>query len=81
MRIKDNRFTKQAELEFTDIKNTVQKSPKSLFYLDISMHPNIGDLAQYCYISEWFKKNYKGYVVIEISPQMIATQKKNPSVS
>lgn len=44
---------------------------KTILYLDIPIHPNMGDLAQYCCIKNWLKDNYSEYHVLEIDANSI----------
>ena len=66
MKIKNYKVKKSAIKEIKKLKADI-KPGKTIWYLDIPTHPNIGDLAQYCCIKKWLKNNYPEYVIVEIS--------------
>lgn len=44
---------------------------KTILYLDVPTHPNMGDLAQYCCIKDWLKENYSEFQILEIDANSI----------
>lgn len=54
----------------------MQNSDKRILYLDVPIHPNMGDLAQYYCIKEWMEKYYSEYEIIEIDADVIITATK-----
>lgn len=57
--------------ELNLIKQNHSKNQKKIWYLDIPIHSNMGDLAQYVCIKDWLKKNYYDYEIIELSALVI----------
>jgi len=50
------------------------KTPVSpcIYYLDVPIHANLGDNAQYFCIKEWIQENYKGYSCVEIDGLLLS---------
>lgn len=57
------------------VKNFSCASGKRIFYLDIPVHPNLGDLAQYMCIKKWIADNYPDRACIEIDGLILSDLK------
>lgn len=57
------------------IKKNLKNRGRTIFYLGIPVHTNLGDLAQGVCIREWIKKNYPDCTVIEIETNAIVNTK------
>nr|WP_288640920.1 polysaccharide pyruvyl transferase family protein [uncultured Anaerobutyricum sp.] len=75
MAIKNYKLQHRADYEMNKIINSVVNCKKCILYLDIPIHPNMGDLAQYCCIKDWIKKNYSEYELFEIDADVILRSK------
>lgn len=66
MAVKNFRLKRNAEQKLKKISADMEKCKNRIFYLDIPIHPNMGDLAQYCCINKWLVRHYPKYSVFEI---------------
>lgn len=60
------------------IKTEISCCPKSqprLFYLGITAHSNLGDMAQYYCIHNWILKNYPEHKLIEVEADTVVNEK------
>jgi exopolysaccharide biosynthesis predicted pyruvyltransferase EpsI len=57
-----------------EIMNCPNLKPK-IFYLGITAHSNLGDMAQYCCIHNWLLSNYPEYLLIEVEADTVVNEK------
>ncbi len=76
-------YRKQKQLHFikNDIErikseiNSIPKSQPKLFYLGITAHSNLGDMAQYYCIHNWIQNNYPDHKHVEIEADTVVNEK------
>lgn len=74
-KVRKNHFIKN---DIQRVKAEIACSPKSqprLFYLGITAHSNLGDMAQYYCIHSWILKNYPKYVLVEVEADTVVNKK------
>ena len=75
---KQNIIRKKEYAKTINIINRVKELKcKKIFYIGIPIHKNLGDLAQWYCITEWIKKNYSEYEIIEVADFIINNNYKN----
>ena len=54
---------------------SVQKGKNHVFYLGITIHPNLGDLAQRYCITKWIRENYPNHELVMVESDVIVNSK------
>lgn len=57
------------------VKNMSFGKGKKIFYLDVPVHANLGDIAQYICTVKWIKQNYPDYELVEIDGLLLSDEK------
>lgn len=71
---KKRRFIER-DVERVKKQLTIADSCPRVFYLGITAHSNLGDMAQYYCIHNWIHANYEGYNLIEIEADTVVEKR------
>lgn len=53
----------------------LQSGKKRIFYLGVTMHSNLGDLAQYHCIGKWLRANYPEHEIVELEAETVVSRR------